>query len=188
MSILPRFRHRDLSRRVLRGAALAAAAAVATAGVLGASIGQANASTGFTVRLAPVSNPFLNVEVRGASYDPGATVDQWSVNAGSNQIWTFRPSTSPGGHYQIVNKLSGLCLTSDGVAGDTLYQDYCWDGATLQLWDSNITPGNLIGYLIRNYGSGLYMDVRGGSGAQGADIITWYYNNGNNQYFSATWA
>jgi hypothetical protein len=48
--------------------------------------------------------------------------------------------------------------------------------------------GNLIGYTIRNVGSGLYMDVRGGSGAQGADIITWYFNNGYNQYYSATWA
>jgi hypothetical protein len=175
-----------MSRRVRRGAVAAAVAAVATVGVLGATVAPASASTGFTVRLAPVSNPFLNVEVRGASFYPGATVDQWSINAGSNQMWTFRPSTNPGGHYQIVNKLSGLCLTSDGAAGDTLYQDYCWDGSTLQLWDSNITPGNLIGYLIRNYGSGLYMDVRGASGAQGADIITWYYNNGDNQYFAAT--
>jgi len=177
-----------LPRRVVGALAVTAAAAAATAGMLGASTAPASASSGFTVRLAPLSNPFLDVEVRGASLDPGATVDQWSVNSGANQVWTFRPSVSPGGHYQVVNKQSGLCLTSDGVAGDTLYQDYCRDGVTLQLWDTGLTPGNLISYAIRNVGSGLYMDVRGGSGWQGADIITWYFNNGDNQFYSATWA
>jgi hypothetical protein len=89
-------------------------------------------------------------------------------------------------HFQIVNKRSGMCLTSDGVAGHTLYQNYCQDGGNLQLWDTGLTPGNLVSYAIRNYGSGLFMDVRGGSGAQGADIVTWYFNNGYNQFFSGT--
>ncbi len=177
-----------LPRRVVGAMAATVVAAAATAGLLGAGTAPASASSGFAVRLAPLSNPFLNVEVRGASLSPGATVDQWSFNGGANQVWTFQPSVSPGGHYQVVNRQSGLCLTSDGVAGDTLYQDYCRDGATLQLWDTNLVPGNLLSYTIRNTGSGLYMDVRGGSGWQGADIITWYFNNGDNQFYSATWA
>jgi hypothetical protein len=174
-----------LPRRVAGALAVAAVAAATTAGLLGASTAPASASSGFSVRFAPLSNPFLNVEVRGASTNPGATVDQWSFNGGANQVWTFQPS---GSHYQVVNRQSGLCLTSDGVAGDTLYQDYCRSGATLQLWDTNLVPGNLTSYTIQNAGSGLYMDVRGGAGWQGADIITWYFNNGYNQYYSATWA
>ena len=74
----------------------------------------ANAASGMTVRFAPASNAFLFVEVSGSSTQPGASIIQWSFNGGQNQIWTFRPA---GTDYEIVNKWSGQCITTDGVAG-----------------------------------------------------------------------
>jgi hypothetical protein len=168
--------------RLRRGIGALAAAAATTVALLGVSAGPANAAAGFTVRLAPMTNPILNVEVRGNSLHPGATVDQWVVNGGWNQVWKFQPRDS---YFQIVNKLSGLCLTTDGVAGHTLYQDNC-TGSRKQLWNTNLTPGDLIGYPIQSVASGLFVDVRGGSDRIGADIITWDFNGGYNQFFLAT--
>jgi hypothetical protein len=167
--------------RLRRGIGVVALAAAACAALLGAGAGPASAASGQTVRFGPLSNPFLTVEVKGASYDNGAQVDQWSINGGLNQAWTLQPS---GGYVEFVNRQTGKCLTSDGIAGDTLYQYSCL-GAGSQLWSTGLTAGNLVSYSIRNVGSGLYMDVRGAAGWQGADIITWYWNGGNNQYFNA---
>lgn len=45
-----------------------------------------------------------------------------------------------GDGYTITNKNSGQCLTTDGVAGDAVYQFPCV-GAPQQLWYTDITPG-----------------------------------------------
>jgi hypothetical protein len=171
MKILPR-----------AAAMLAAATTLAAAAVLGLGASPANAATGFAVRVAPMSNPLLTVEVRGASQDWGAPVDQWTLNGGGNQVWTFSPVS---GGFQIINRNSGQCLTTDGVAGDTVYQFPCV-GATSQTWWTSITPGNTVGYSIQSAYSGLYLDVNGGSPWQGAAIDTWYWNGGSNQFFLAT--
>jgi hypothetical protein len=167
-----------------KGAFVKKAAAVATAGVLAtagfaATSGAAHAS-GFTVRLAPASNPFVFLDVNGGSTRNGASIIQWSLT-GDNQVWTFRPS---GTDYQIVNLHSGLCITTNGVAGAQLYQWQC-TGSSNQLWSTSLTAGNLVGYTIKNVGSGLYMDVSGASGANGAAIDTWYKTGGSNQFFLA---
>ncbi|WP_155357738.1 RICIN domain-containing protein [Acrocarpospora macrocephala] len=49
-------------------------------------------------------------------------------------------------------------------------------------------PEHRPGVLVQNVGSGLFMEVSGGSGAQGAAIDTWYWNGGHNQYFLGTTA
>lgn len=166
-------------RRGLGAVALAAATAAA---LLGVTAGAANAASAMTVRLAPASNLLLTVEVYGASYDNGAAIDQWTVNGGSNQIWNFVPV---GTAYEIVNARSGKCITTDNVAGDTLYQFTCI-GATTQLWYTGLVPGNGYAYAIQSASSGLYMEVNGNSGWAGANIDTWYWNGGNNQYFAGT--
>jgi ribosome-binding ATPase len=181
MSFLPRLRAGQLRR----GLGLVTVAVAATGALLGASTGPASASSGFTIRFAPVSQPLLTVEVAGASNNAGANVDTWTLNSGANQKWTFTPSSN---YYQIVNKQSGLCLTTDGVAGDTLYQWYCVPNATSQLWNTSMQPGNWVGYSIQSVYSGLYIDVRGDSRSAGADMITWYWGGGDNQYFLGTWA
>lgn len=157
-----------------------AATAMATVGLATVNAAPAAAS-GLTVRLAPASNPFLFVDVSGASAQPGAAIIQWPYNGGQNQVWTLRPA---GTDYEIVNKGSGQCITTDGVAGHWLYQAVC-NGSAGQQWATSITPGNLVGYTIRNPASNLYMDIEGGSGSQGAHLDAWYRNGAPNQYFLA---
>jgi hypothetical protein len=165
----------------IRKIALAVTAtAMATVGLAAVSAAPAAAS-GITVRLAPASNPFLFVDVSGASVQPGAAIIQWSYNGGQNQVWTLRPA---GTDFEIVNKGSGQCITTDGVAGHWLYQAVC-NGSAGQQWATSITPGNLVGYTIRNSATNLYMDVQGASGSQGAHLDAWYKNGGANQYFLA---
>jgi hypothetical protein len=183
MRILPRFRSGGTQLRrgagVLAVATLAAAAALLGLGSTPASA----AASGFTVRVAPLSNPLLTVEVQGASHDWGAKIDQWTLNGGANQVWTFVPVS---GGFEIVNKNSSQCMTTDGVAGDAVYQFPCV-GADTQVWWTGITPGNTVAYSIQSAtGSHLYLDVSGGSPWQGALIDTWYWNGGSNQYFLAT--
>jgi hypothetical protein len=166
-----------------KASAVAAIGALAATGLLAATSGGAQASSGFTVRVEPESNPFLFLDVNGGSTGDGASIIQWSLS-GDNQIWTFQPS---GSSYQIVNRHSGKCITSNGVPGAPVYQWAC-HGTSNQLWDTSLTPGTGLAYAIRNVGSGLYMEVSGGSGWQGAAIDTWYWNGGHNQYFLGTTA
>ena len=169
------------SRRLRRALSVLALATAATATTIVVGAGAAQADSSASIRLAPVSNPFLTVEVVGASGAAGASVDQWVLNGGANQVWYLQPYNS---HYRFVNKQSGLCLASDGVAGHAVFQWYCGSFAEEQ-WDTDIVAGNLIGYSIRNVASNLYLDVSGASGSAGAAIDTWYWNGGHNQFFTA---
>jgi hypothetical protein len=155
-----------------------AAGALAATGLLAATPGAAQASVGFTARIAPDSNYFLFLDVSGGSTYNGAKIIQWSLS-GSNQGWYFQPS---GNYYQIVNVKSGKCITTDGVAGHQLDQWPCTLGSS-QLWATSMSLGNINHYTIRSVYSGLYMDVSGDSRTQGAAIDTWYWNGGSNQYF-----
>ncbi|GAA0433763.1 hypothetical protein Acor_08000 [Acrocarpospora corrugata] len=157
--------------------------ALSAAGLLATLPSPAQAASGFTVRVEPESNPFLFLDVNGGATGDGAQIIQWSLS-GDNQIWTFQPS---GSHYQIVNRRSGKCITSDGLPGTPLYQWRC-KGTALQQWDTSLTPSTGLAYSIRNVGSGLFMEVSGDSGAQGTAIDTWYWNGGLNQYFLGTTA
>jgi hypothetical protein len=159
-----------------------AATALAVVGLATVSPGAAQAASGPTVRLAPASNPFLFLDVAGSSTAPGAAIIQWYYNGGSNQVWRLSPS---GTNLQIVNRWSGQCITTDGIAGDLLFQAPC-NGSASQQWASSISAGNLIGYTIMNPASGLYMEIYGASGAQGAAVDAWYYNGGSNQFFVAS--
>lgn len=154
------------------------AVAAAAVGVVALSPGAAHADALYTYRISPASNPFLFVEVAGASTASLARIDQWSYTGGSNQVWVFRAVS---GGYQVMNAYSGKCLWTDGVAGDQLRQAPC-DGDQWELW----AAGSIDGFTnwFRNPASGLYMDVYGGSGAQGGSIDAWPWNGGNsNQKF-----
>ena len=171
--------------RILRRSLAAAALTVAAAGtLLGITAGAANAASPMTVRLTPASNLLLTVEVSGASYDNGASIDQWTLNGGANQVWNFVPV---GSGYEIVNARSGKCLTTDNVPGDAVYQYTCL-GALTQLWSTSLQAGNGYAYTIGSESSGLVLDVNGASPWAGASIDTWYFNGGSNQYFAATGA
>jgi hypothetical protein len=153
-------------------------AAAAAMGVVALSPGAAHADALYTFRLSPASNPFLFVEVAGASTASLATVDQWPYNGGSNQVWVFN---SVSGGYQVMNAKSGKCLWTDGRAGDQLRQAPC-DGNQWEVWASSSSDGNITSS-FHNPASGLYMDVYGSSSAQGGSIDGWPQNGGNNQKF-----
>lgn len=162
-------------------------AAVVAAGVVGMLVtgaGGANAqSTSFTIHMTPNSGWGLLLDVSGGSQDNGAPVIQWYANGGANQEWTFVPS---GGYnsYYIVNANSNKCLTTDGVAGHTVYQFTCVNAPT-QVWQTSLNPNQWeVAYAIYNPGSGLYLDVNGNNAWPGSYIDTWYYNGGSNQFFA----
>jgi Ricin-type beta-trefoil lectin domain-like len=170
-------------RRVIKRALLALLALAAVVPVLlGLTAASASATTYSmsNVYLSPEQSPWLFLDVSGASQSPGTQVIQWSLTGGANQKWDFQHL--PDGNQQIINANSGQCLTTDGVAGDGVYQFPCV-GALSQEWrtDLRIADGNVYG--IQSAWSGLYLDVYGASSSQGAVIDTWYWNGGDNQYF-----
>ena len=170
-------------RRVRRALAIGAALAAAPAAVLGLAAGPASATTysATNVYLASdSSSSTLFVDVSGASQSWGAQVIQWSLNGGANQKWNIQNLAD--GNKQFVNANSGQCLTTDGVAGDGVYQFPCVN-AKSQEWSTNLVVGNFRNYSIKSALSGLYLDVSGDSSNEGAVIDTWYENGGGNQYF-----
>jgi len=159
-------------------------AALAAPALLGAMLaGPASASTSFAIHISPNNTFGLLLDVSGGSTQPGAPVIDYWANGGANQAWTFYPV---GGNniYEILNNNSGMCLTSDGIAGDQVNQMPC-EGSQLQLWRTYLTPSSTSAYPIQNVYSGLYLDVSGNSPWPGAAIDTWPYNGGANQFFVA---
>ncbi|TWP37294.1 RICIN domain-containing protein [Leekyejoonella antrihumi] len=173
---------RSNRRRGLRRVGTAAGLAACSAVLIAAGAGTASASTAFTTHLTPNNTFYLQLDVSGASTAPGAPVIDWWSNGGANQAWSF--IDAGGGSYEIVNQNSGQCLTTDGVAGDQLYQYPCWGGWS-QLWNTGLNPGDLGAVAtMSNPETGLDVDVDGNSPWPGAAIDAWYPNGGANQSFS----
>lgn len=174
---------RPRQRRVTRWLATAAALAAAPALLLGLA-GPAAASTysATNVYLATDnSGSTLFLDVSGGSQSWGAQVIQWHLDGGANQKWNIQ--NLPDGNKQFVNANSNQCLTTDGVAGDGVYQFPCV-GAQSQEWTTNLVVGNGGQYTIKSALSGLYLDVYADSSSQGAVIDTWYGNGAPNQAFA----
>jgi len=134
------------------------------------------------IELSPSTASSLVLDVQGASTQAGAHVIAWTRNNGANQRWNV--TARPDGSHLIINFNSGQCLTSDGVAGHTLYQSPCTSAAG-QLWRGDLTPGTSA-HTIANATTGLRVDVFGGSTAAGAAIDAWSANGNGNQAFLAT--
>ncbi len=171
------------ARRLARR--LAAVVATALAGVAVAVVpGVANAQQLNSVAIGTdASANFLVLDVAGASTAQGAGVIQWYGNGGANQRWIFVPTGDE--TQEIVNQNSGMCLTTDGVAGDQLYQMRCLN-SPLQQWRGTLPrswSGFLNGSTLVNPYSGLGVDVSGGSGNAGTSIIGWYAKDSINQHF-----
>ena len=163
---------------------LGAAAVVSTscAGVLAASQGAAFAQSASDETL--VSNfSWLNVAVREGSTSPGTDLIQWWADGGGEQQWdALHYSNNPSViYFQNIN--SGLCIATDGVAGDPLEQEPCSSSNVYEQWVSAYVWW-AFGYTLYNPASGLDMDVQGASYWGGAEIDGWYPNNQLNQVFS----
>ncbi|MBR7828432.1 RICIN domain-containing protein [Actinospica sp. MGRD01-02] len=171
-----------------RAARLLAVAALGLATV-GGTATAAHADTGYSLTwsgeyLITASYDFQNVAVSNGALTGGAPIIQWPADGGYEQVWRFGYE-SYNGVYQgafIQNAASGLCINTDGVAGDQLDQEICYDGNSNELFN---IYGSLGGYdSFQNTGSGLYLDVNGYSWNEGAAIDLWYENNQPNQTFA----
>jgi hypothetical protein len=182
-----RHRRRDESRRPRRAARLSAVLAVlGVPALLGVTLtGTASASTAFTTHLTPENTFYLLLDVSGGSTYPGAPVIDWYSDGGANQNWLFVQEGTGTNYviYEIVNVNSNMCLTTDGAAGDQLYQEPC-AGSPDQLWDTNMTGSSTNYTTIRSDYSHLYLDVNGDSPWAGTSIDTWYYTGAANQLFA----
>src|SRR3954452_23386682 len=167
-----------LRRRPGRRAGAALTAVVATAGMASAVAPQADAAPYYETLRAQHSA--LNLDVSGASKQPGAKVIQWYINGGDNQKWSIPGNFQTG---LITNKNSGLCLTTDGIANHQLYQDYCNKGARPQFQIATSSSGGQKVVTIYHPSSGLVVDVSGHSQWAGAGVNLWYPNCGDNQSF-----
>jgi hypothetical protein len=162
--------------------ALTAATAIMAASgavLLAPSAAHADTVVG-TYKISPLSDLFRNVEVQGESTDTLAHVQQYRANGHDNQKWRF-VQVGPGLTFELVNVNSGKCLWTDGVRGDQLMQAPC-TGSPWVLWQTPI-PTGAVPQAFLNPASNLVMDVDQSSLANGARIIGWPYNGGNNQLF-----
>lgn len=171
----------DSSRRGrsrLRRAIAAATVALTAAGSL--VVGNTAPAGASTWTMMFAQNSFLNVAVADGSYAPGARIIQWTYTGTDEQRWNLPDAGQTG---QIQNWRSGLCITTDGVAGHWLFQDRC-DGRRYQQWRVSTSSG---ASNYQNPATGLVMDVQGYSSNRGANIDGWYSKGtsmGNsNQWF-----
>lgn len=152
----------------------------------------------FTTHVTPLntiaffSPAGLVFDMEGASTAPGGQLIDWFSEGAANQMWTFH-NINPGRSvdvYTIVNQNSGLCLTTEGIAGERVVQETCVGNGTgtspAQMWFTELSPFSTGGSTIDNPASNLYLDVDQDNPDFGAWIITWPFNGGQNQYFGAT--
>src|SRR6185437_7118723 len=100
----------------------------------------------------------------------------------SNQ--NFEYPSSNGQVSEIVAQKSGMCVTTDGVAGDAVSQQPC-TGSAGQEWEAETwttwwLPGSLL-MTFQNPASGLVLEIYGDSYSPGATIDAWYPDGGYNQ-------
>jgi hypothetical protein len=160
--------------------------AIATA----VAVAPAAQAGGVTYHRVVSQSSGLTVDVNDAAAAPGTKVIQWYDNGNTNQRWAFyqsgTPTTSGVFTYTpdlIVNKKSGLCMNSDGVAGHWLTQEVC-DSRLSEVWIVSSSPYT-DGHSIQNYGNHLWANVYGDSHDAGAVIDGWTGNpnGGNNETF-----
>lgn len=172
--------------------ARAAAASLLAGGLLAATATAAHASSSITVQYDSQAHWItatydgMNLAVADASTAPGAPVIQWYNTGGAEQKWYFDAvydSSSGFEGYLIRNENSGLCLSTDGWAGDTMTQEPCNPELTPEWFDIDSWGTDNQFY---NRQTGLYMDVSGYSYSAGANMDLWYSNGGDNQWFWIT--
>lgn len=167
-----------LGRKAMAALAITAASTGLLAGATSSAFAaQANGNTTLVA-----SSSWLDVAVSGGSTAIGAPIIQWYADGGGEQQWNIPPAGQSG---NIVNVNSGMCVTTDGIAGDGLFQEPCspvgqgWYNN--QQWVADAEYGGPT--LFLNPSSNLVMDVYGYSFGAGATIDAWYPNYAPNQYF-----
>lgn len=184
---------RVMSRRV---AVRAAATALAAGGLLIGTGAAANASSNvytsgqYTVyedsqaHWITASYDGMNVAIADGGTYLGAGAIQWYNDGAAEQKWYFDQVYDQTGGYEGVllrNENSGLCLVTDGNAGDQVYQWPCNPNTSGELFWHYGSVGAYNSFEGRS--TGLYLDVSGYSYGAGANIDLWYSNGQPNQLF-----
>ena len=170
-------------------AALAASAALAM-GAAAAIAPAANASVDSSHTYRITTQGSLALDVSGGSRGDGAAVIQWPVNGGANQSW--RVVDLPDGYQQLRNVNSGKCLTlgypgSPGNPGTGITQWVCGSSLNQEWAVDPDTVNNYGNYLIYSgLQNGAAVDVPGGTGNWGTQLIGWPFSHGLNQNFHLT--
>jgi hypothetical protein len=116
----------------------------------------------------------LCLDVYGFSHANGATVDLWQCNGGTNQAFSYNPTS------KLIQEFKGtaLCLEEKAstTSNGTLVDSSACTGAANQQWTYSATSKTL-----KNAASGRCLDVYNLKTANGSEIDTWDCNGGKNQ-------
>jgi hypothetical protein len=145
------------------------------------------ASGGVTEIFRPELNRYYKItgkqsgkclDVAGVSTADNAQIHIWGYVGGANQQWKFVPASN--GYYKIVSRNSGKLLSAATTANANQIN-------IVQLTDTNGTnqQWKIVyvgdGFKFVNLGTGKDLDVQGFGTADGTNVWTWDYLNGDNQ-------
>ena len=135
---------------------------------------RVSAGSGSTVGVSselvsPMSGRCL--DVNGGSTTPGAKVEIWDCNGGSNQEWT--PTAA--GELRVYGGTQCLDATGGSTSAGTKVELWTCNGGDGQKWKVN-PDGTITGVQ-----SGLCLDVTGGNTTNGTQTEIWNCNGGAGQ-------
>ncbi|HEX3801194.1 MAG TPA: RICIN domain-containing protein [Verrucomicrobiae bacterium] len=124
-------------------------------------------------------NSGLALDATGQATTNGTPLEQWTYNAGANQLWNLTSLGS--GQYTITGVQSGrvLDVKGQGTANGTAVQLYDSNGGSNQKWVISATAGT-----IQGVQSAKLMEVAGASKSPGALVDIYSSNGGANQQWS----
>ena len=148
------------------------------------------AENGYVQLAAQVGDGLKILDVAAGSRDNGAKMQIWGNGNGDHQ--KFKIKSNGDGTFAILSKISGdyKGLDVNGYSkneGANVIQ-YNYSGSANQRWifeKINYTHPIVDGatYYIKNYNSNLYLDVKNGEDANGANIRQWTGNGADAQKF-----
>jgi hypothetical protein len=130
-------------------------------------------------------NSGMAIESPGFSHTNGLDLDQWTVNGGSNQLWSVVNLGS--NIITLTNEYSSQVMdvaAASKTSGALVDQWPNSNQATNQEWQViSLGSGQ---YELTSVNSGLALDVKANSKSTGAAIQQYTYNGGANQKFTFT--
>ena len=121
------------------------------------------------------------LDVSGGSTANSAPIVQWPYGGGTNQLWTFTPTSR--GYYRIINVNSGQALNVSSASFSYGAKTVQWpvgSGTNDQWLPVQNSDGT---YTFYNLNSGLALDNPGGT-TQAVQFDQWITNSGSNQKFN----
>lgn len=119
--------------------------------------------------LTPAVNTAERLDISGESTEAGGNAIVWTATGMDNQV--FEISQADDGFYVIACALSGKVLdipSASLIAGANVVQSERIDGQLTQEWAIYSRVGG--SYVLKNVGTGLTLEVAGGSAAAGANV------------------